>query len=249
MNEMAGAPLFDELVEAYALTMLKEPADWSLDAGGDLTLTRDGEPVAGDAAYNGLFRLVETWRYNAAHLRYLFDTTNRMIAWRNDLAERADAIGPTSARDFSQFAATLGAILEDQRVAVFGALTYSGCLMLVLSGALLRLKDDLGATAGEWKTTGPLFNSHSVGAILVASANGFRHADEWAKTRPPTERQRLSQDVLDGVWGSCPLPEETSPGRCVEVLRLLASGGFEPLAFNILTFAHTLALKVRERVA
>jgi hypothetical protein len=241
------AQSFDEIVETYDLTILREPGEWTIADDGDLDLTKDGDPVLGDVAYNGLFRLVETWRYNAAHLRYLFDTTSRQIAWRAALDERANAIGPTSTQDFNKFAATLGALLEDQRVAQFGAITYSGCLMIVLSGALLRLKNDLGATANEWKTAGPLLNLSSVGSIVAASANGFRHADEWAKTNPPTEQQRVSQDVLNGVLGSCPLPEETSPGRCVEVLRLLGREEFEALAFNIFAFAHTLALKVRAR--
>jgi hypothetical protein len=241
------AARFDEIVETYDLAVLKGHGDWTITDDGNLDLTKDGDPVVGDVAYNGLFRLVETWRYNAGHLRYLFDTMARMIAWRTALDERTNAIGPTGGQQFLEFAATLGAILEDQGVAEFGATTYSGCLMIVLSGALLRLKDDLGATANEWKTTGPLFNSRSVGSIVVASANGFRHADEWAKTQPPTEKQRASQDVLNGVLGSCPLPEETHPGRCVEVLRLLGDE-FEALAVNIFAFAHNLALKVRERV-
>lgn len=242
-----AAPSFDEIVETYDLTILREPGDWTIGDDGDMALTKDGDPVVGDIAYNGLFRLVETWRYNAGHLRYLFDTMASMIAWRAALDERVNAIDPASARQCSEFAATYGAILEDQRVAEFGANTYSGCLMIVLSGALLRLKDDLGATADEWETTGRLFNSRSVGLIIAASANGFRHADEWAKTLPPTKRQRASQDVLNCVLGSCPLPEEISPGRCVEVLRLLGVE-FEALASNIFIFAHSLALKVRERV-
>jgi hypothetical protein len=243
------APSLDEIVEAYDLTILRGPGDWTITDDGGLDLTKDGDAVRGDVAFNGLVRLVETWRYNAGHLRYLFDTMARMIAWRTALDERTNAIGPTSGKQFLELAATLGAILEDQRVAEFGAITYSGCLMIVLSGGLLRLKDDLGATANEWKTTGPLFNSRSVGSIVVASANGFRHADEWAKTQSPTKKQRASQDVLNGVLGSCPLTEGKSPGRCAEVLQLLSSGEFETLASNIFAFAHNIALRVRERVA
>jgi hypothetical protein len=242
-----AAPSFEHIVEAYNLSILTGPGDWSLE-GGDLALTKDGDPITGDLAYNGLFRFVQTWRYNTAHLHYLFDTMTEMIAWRTSLDEKANAIGKTSSEKFLDFAEPLGVILEEQRVATFGATTYSGCLILVLSGALLRLKDDLDAE-DEWNTTGPFFNSHSVGAIVVAAANGFRHADEWAKTHPPNKRQRLSQDVLNGALAARPISDETSPGRCVEVLQLLSSGGFEGLASDVFAYAHNLALKIRGRAA
>jgi hypothetical protein len=109
------------------------------------------------------------------------------------------------------------------------------------------VRDRVSSNLQARETAGPLLNLSSVGSIVAASANGFRHADEWAKTNPPTDQQRVSQDVLNGVLGSCPLPEETSPGRCVEVLRLLGREEFEALTFNIFAFAHTLALKVRAR--
>jgi hypothetical protein len=164
---------FDEIVESYDLSVLRADGDFSITDDGDLALTRDGNPVVGDVAYNGLFRLVETWRYNAGHLRYLFDTVARMNDWCVALDERINAISPASDQQFPEFAESLRAISEDQGVAEFGSATYSGCLMIVISGAVLRLKDDLGATASEWKITEPLFNSHSVGSIVVASANGF----------------------------------------------------------------------------
>jgi hypothetical protein len=115
--------------------------------------------------------------------------------------------------------------------------------MIVLSGVLLRFKNDIDART-DWSSTGPFFNTHSLGAIIEAAANGFRHADEWAKTRPPTAQQRSSQDIINGALSGRPLPGERSPGRCVEVLQLLSGGDFEHLACNVFTFAHNLALKV-----
>jgi hypothetical protein len=125
-----AAPSFEHIVEAYNLSILTGPGDWSLE-GGDLALTKDGDPITGDLAYNGLFRFVQTWRYNTAHLHYLFDTMTEMIAWRTSLDEKANAIGKTSSEKFLDFAEPLGVILEEQRVATFGATTYSGCLILV----------------------------------------------------------------------------------------------------------------------
>jgi hypothetical protein len=116
-------------VQAYSLSILDAPEDWTLE-DGDLAVTKDGDPITGDLAYNGLFRFVQTWRYNTAHLRYLFDTMAKMVAWRTSLDEKASAIGQTSSGQFLEFAELLGATLEEQRVATFGATTYSGCLIL-----------------------------------------------------------------------------------------------------------------------
>jgi hypothetical protein len=73
---------YDDVVDAYGLTILTENADWSLDATGDLVVTKDGDPQHGDIAYSGLFRLVQMWRYSEPHLRSLF------IALKGVLSER-----------------------------------------------------------------------------------------------------------------------------------------------------------------
>ena len=253
--EEVSAPSYDQIVDAYGLTILKARADWSLE-NGDLAMTKDGDIKVGDTAYNGLFRLVQTWRYNAPHLRYLFETMNKMCGWSKSLDEKMNAIGEErmaqfcidtygkSDTKFAEYAAALNAVWEEQGVATFGAATYGGCLMLILSGALLRFADDTDAK-GEWSKIGPFFNGHSVGPIIAAAANGFRHTDEWAKTRIPTRQQKASQDIINGALSGFPAPDESSPGRCVEVLQLLSGGDFECLASNVFTFAHNLALKAR----
>ena len=164
-----------------------------------------------------------------------------------------ESIGAHGPPDFDQFAATFKAIWEDEGVAIFGAATYSGCLMIVLSGALLRFKDDIDGK-GEWNRTEPCFNTHSVGAIIVAAAAGFRHADEWAKTHPPTKKQKRSQDIINGALSGLPDFERLASdvftftsGRCDEVIRLLSGGDFERLASNVFTFTHNLACKIRSR--
>jgi hypothetical protein len=250
-------PSYEEVVQRYNLELLMAGDDFSL-TNDDLTSTKDGDAQLGDIAYSGLQRLVELWRYNEPHLRYLFDTANEMFARCECLHQKLNAIGPQSmgaqgeVDDFEQFAAELNAIREEQGVAIFGAATYSGCLMLVISGALLRFKDDIDAKKGEWNETEPHFNTHSVGAIIVATANGFKHAHLWAKTDPPPRqekaRQKASQDVINGALSGLPPPDELSPGRCVEVLHLLSGGNFERLGSNIFTFAHNLACKIRSRV-
>jgi hypothetical protein len=251
-EEVRVAP-YDAIVDAYNLTILQDVGDWSLE-NGDLAMTKDGDIKVGDAAYNGLFRLVQIWRFSEAHLQYLFATMNKMLAWRERLDDNMNALGEEKLARFNpersfgpdpDFSAAFNDIRDQQATATFGAGIYAGSLMLMLSGALLRLKDDID-TKDDWTKVGPFFNNHSVGRIVEAGANDFRHADEWTKTRVPTSRQKRSQEIIEGALIGRPTPDEGSPGRCVELLQLLSRGDFEGLASNVFTFAHNLAIKVRQ---
>lgn len=251
-SEEISPPAYDYVVDAYGLTILQEPGDWSLENGG-LAETKDGDFKVGDTAYNGLFRLVQTWRFSVPHLRYQFDALNKMLVLRESLDEKMNATGQERharimrgyLRPDPNFAAAFNDICDQQATATFGAGIYAGSLMLMLGGALLRFKDDIDAK-DHWTKVGPFFNGHSAGPIIEAGANGFRHADEWAKTRVPTARQKRSQEIIRGALSDRLPPDEGSPGRCSELLQLLSGGDFEGLATNVFTFAHNLAIKVRQ---
>lgn len=244
---------YDDVVDAYNLAILKEVGDWSLDDTGDLVLTKDGDIKVGDTAYNGLFRLVQTWRFSEVHLRYLFATMNKMLAWHESLGDRMNAIGvDRHARMMGghfgpddTFAEAFHDVCDQQATAIFGAGIYGGSLMLMLSGALLRLRDDIDGKM-NWTKVGPLFNGYSVGEIVEAGANGFRHAHEWANSPVPTARQKPSREIITGALLGRPVSDESGPGRCVELLHLLSRGDFEGLATNIFAFAHSLALNARK---
>ncbi|WP_027554663.1 hypothetical protein [Bradyrhizobium sp. Cp5.3] len=218
-------------------------------------MTRDGDIQHGDIAYNGLFRLVQMWRYSEPHLRYLFATMGGMLSQRNALDDALNAVGDNVHEEMmrghgmpsSAFGEALHDVLDRQAAAVFGAGIYAGSLMLMLSTVLLRLKDDIQGKE-QWTTVRPFFNGHSVGAIIEAGANGFRHADEWAKTRPPTTQQKRSQDIIEAALYGRPPPDDSSPGACVELLAVLGGGTFEGLASNVFAFAHNLATEARAKV-
>lgn len=246
---------FDSIVDAYDLLILKEVGDWSIgDDGDDLVSTKDGDPQHGDIAYNGLFRLVQMWRYSEPHLRFLFAALKETLAHRIALDDDLNAVGEKAHAEIMrghrmpsrEFGEAMHDVLDRQAGATFGAGIYAGSLMIMLSTLLLRLRDDINGRV-DWIEARPLFNGHSVGAIIEAGANGFRHADEWAKTHPPTPQQKRSQDIIAGVLSSHPPPDGGSPGACVELLRLLSADDFQGLATNVFTFAHALALKVRSR--
>ncbi|MCG2642435.1 MULTISPECIES: hypothetical protein [Bradyrhizobium] len=244
---------YDEMVETYNLSILTEAGDWSLDATGDLVMTKDGDLQHGDLAYNGLFRLVRMWRYSEPHLRYLYATVNDQMSQHAALDDDLNAVGEKAHEEIMRgqcipsraFGEALHDVLDQQAAAVFGAGIYAGSLMLMLSTVLLRLRDDIEGKRC-WSTVGPSINGHSIGAIVEAGANGFRHADEWAKTRPPTAQQKRSQDIIEGALHGRPQPNEGSPGACVELLAVLSGGTFEGLATNVFTFAHNLAVRCRQ---
>lgn len=246
---------YDEVVEVYNLTILREVGDWSPDDTGDLVTTKDGDPQHGDIAYNGLFRLVQMWRYSEPHLRYLFATVGNMQSQRSALDDALNAVGDKAHEEImrghrmpsSAYGEALHDVWDRQAAVVFGAGIYAGSLMLMLSTVLLRLRDDIQGKE-HWTTVGPFFNGHSVGAIVEAGANGFRHADEWAKTHPPKAQQKRSQDIIEGALHGRPQPDESSPGACVELLAVLSGGTFEGLASNVFAFAHNLAAEVRPKV-
>lgn len=255
---MLTVPSFDQIVDAYQLSLLNEVADWSLE-DGDIASTADGDVKVGDDAYNALFRLVQLWRYNEPHLLQIFSAAETMASRRIALNHQLNAIGDGRLEELSndpfskidKFAQQFHGILDEQGAAVFGADTFSGSLMIAVSGALLRFKSDLAPAAfwkGSkfWEISGPLINNCSTGSIIVASANGYRHADEWAKTRPAKPIQKSSQDVISAALAGESRPDdEAGPGRCPEIVQLLSGGRFEMLAANIFNFAHDLAVKIR----
>jgi hypothetical protein len=118
---------------------------------------------------------------------------------------------------------------------------------MLASNALTRFKNDLDCPDGHWKQCGAQHGGHSVGEILIAAANGFRHGDEWAKTRPMKPIQLKSANILLSALGRAkPGGEPAPPGRCQEVLKLLAcGGGFEGFSQAVFRFAHEVAIACR----
>jgi hypothetical protein len=116
--------------------------------------------------------------------------------------------------------------------------------------ALQRFWDDLDRPAEPWRNCQRQFGGRFVGEILIASANGFRHADEWAKTRRLNLQQRRSFDVLESALGPSHMAQGEPPGRCQEVIRLLADGqGFDGFSKTMLGFAHDVAAHCRRSAA
>jgi hypothetical protein len=244
----------DDIIRAYNLTMLQAPADWSIENGG-LTLMPDGDPRVGSLPYSALSRLVDLWRYNESHLHDLHRTVCEMTERYAELHREFDRIGdryirPSPAKPwegFDDFAQAFRQASDERGMAHFGAHTYAGCLLIVLSNILQRFRSDIGMPEA-WKFAEPILNGFSIGRIVVAAANGFRHEDEWAKATVLDEQQKRSHKIITGALAGRLASDQRTPARCVEIIQLLSNGDFEVLAKNVLGFAHNVAVTEEARL-
>jgi hypothetical protein len=193
-------PEYDALVEKHGLSLLMEPGDFSL-VNGDLRLTKDGDLQLGDATYSAMFRLVQAWRFSRPHLARVFAFSVEMAEALRRHAEQTEKIALEMhnsydlAKSTQDHFAPLREAFEASEAIELGQKLYASCAMLLMDGMLRRFCEDIAA-GDAWSHAEPKFNGISFGRFVIASANSFRHADEWAKTRPPKKLQHMSQDVL-----------------------------------------------------
>jgi hypothetical protein len=243
-------PGYDALVDKHGLSILMQPGDFSLRDGG-LRMTEDGDIQIGDAIYSAMFRLVQAWRFSCPHLAQVFALSVEMAAqraWHDEKVERI-AVETYNTYDWAEPAqdhfAPLREAFEASDALELGQKLYAGCAMLLLDGILRRFGDDISAGAA-WRDADPKFNGISFGRFVVASANSFRHADEWAKTHPPNDQQRRSQDVLKQALAWSLMNNLAEAFDCANALAALSDGwNFERLEYNLLMFGHNVALTRR----
>lgn len=228
------------MVAAHGLGTLLSRLDLQVE-NGDIAVTKDGDLRLGDVAQNALVRLVQRWRFTEPQIRALHALLDEATAVKGRMGNARDRF--PIRWDEAEVSAWRDAG-EREGAAEVGTNTFAGCIVLLVSGMLLRFKDDLDATADEWRTAGTMLGGHSVGELVVAAANGFRHDDEWRKTRPPTPQQARSQTVIEAALGPRASPLGYYPGRCAEVVSALAGGdGLEGLARAVLGFGRAIVQK------
>jgi hypothetical protein len=244
---------YEDIVETYKISILQQPADWSIEDGG-LAETADGDIKEGDDVYSALSRLVQLWCYNETHFRYLFEAAHEMVEQHSRLADEIDDIGNKHAAELAanplasidEFAKALHAHSDREGVVYFGANTYAGCLIIALGNVLQRFKGDLGVRP-TWETAGPTFRGYSIGSIVIAAANGYRHENEWANQLASTgkleKRQKASHDIIVGALAGNSIAETSGVARVPEIVQLLSNGDFGHLTFNVFEFAKNAAVR------
>jgi hypothetical protein len=256
MSVLSDPDSYDGVVFRYGLTALYRGGDLQLE-NGDLALTKDGDLRLGSVPYNAMFRLVQSWRFNAPAMRLMFDTVREMRSTRSKLEKNLEEIlarGPARGRFLQSTDVPLYHAANDAiGAADVSRAALAGSLMIVLSSLLGRFKNDLDANWTDWNTGSPSYASCSVGQTIAAAANSFRHADEWIKVRfanKKTTEQQRSMDVLRSVLG---LQSDSdpcyAPDTCEAVLELISGGDFDRLAKATLIFANGLVLQAETRTA
>ncbi len=257
---MAQPPTFEDIVDRFTVEILKRPGDL-VAVNGDIASTKWGDLMLNDPVYSAMFRLVQHWRFNAPTLQPLFelvvgtkarrkeldDSMNRVFAHQHFDPSAASPLTPDD-RSIAQYHE-----LNDEIGATeVAASTYAATVVLLLADLLSRLKDDIDATEDDWEKVGPLFGGYSIGAILTAAANNFRHRDEWVKTLVkdgvPTAQQLPSIRILGAALQEPIAPDGARHGLsrdvCPDVLELLSGCSFDALGAQFFAFANALVQRV-----
>ena len=247
---------YQDMIALYGITALYSGGDLALTPTGDIALNDEGDLRMGSIAHDAMFRLVQSWRYNAPALQMMFGAVKEL---RSDQA-RFDVERETIINQ----PLISGKLLPSSKVTAFHAATdgvvssgvsrsaMAGAIVVVMASLLMRFRKALVDGENDWKSSSPAFSGVSLGELIVAAANGFRHADEWAAAhfgrQELTRQQKFSIDPLRqaGVIGPNSFVFDASP-IFETVLFMIAGDDFQKLARSILGFANELAVKAKER--
>jgi hypothetical protein len=234
---------YSEIAERYDLGSLKTGGDFQLTEDGDLATTVDYDIKIGDDLHNALHRVVVRWQMEAPVLSQMFEDVLGAEDNRRAYETMIEALLSRKSLDVEttdDFLELQEAIGQNQS----GPGNLAGAIAVALYNLLKREWVDLGRPH-TWETAGAGVSGHSFGTIIEATANNFRHADEWAREATPNEQQLRSIRVLADVLGT---PVSTSGARhpirgnvCPKVLLIASNGSFEQLMDRTFYFARALA--------
>jgi hypothetical protein len=213
---MCAASTYESVVTRHGLGEVLAGSDSQVTALGGLDMTADGNPKFGDARCNAMHRLVLRWCSNARVLETLLDLVAVDNLRKHTAKAERDAIVCVSfATEFPspERIEKFHALGEEVETGEFGGAACAGAIMVVLNNLLQRYKTDLSELNPEWGGIGPQFNGYSLGEVIEAASNNFRHHDEWARIKQPTKQQMKSIPVVRAALGYAPLSATAPPNR------------------------------------
>ena len=237
-------PNYEETLKRFGLERLQSGiVDLTLDEKGNIAQGRDQSLKVGDTKTNALFVFVESWRQIDSTVSTLFESIRTASKQLHDLeTARQCGNGVSISIDPRAYHAETDSILECQSICS----VLAGSIFVVLSNLLLRLRGDLGINkkSDTWKKSGTIIKNHSFGEIIEASANNFRHCDEWACAKTPTDQQRSSMEVLCNVL-DLPLEGKDSyptirKNVCDKILSRISDDSVDELYQRMFDFAKKL---------
>jgi hypothetical protein len=251
LAESGTPPKYDDVIATYGLTILERPGDLQIE-NGDIALTKDNDLKLGDTAYNALFRLVQRWRFTAPTLRRMFREIYSIEPRITELESTAETAFTLATKFYVENPLNVDRTrmdrfheIEDEIAGLDLAIeSYAGSLLVIASGLLSRFKDDVDANEPVWTTVGPQIGGQSIGPIISAAANSFRHHDEWIKAKHPDRRQQKSMDILAAALGihTSTLRRSLGPMFGREIIHCLSAGDFDEFHRKFFGFAHAVAV-------
>jgi hypothetical protein len=216
-------------------------ADSTLDAAGNIAITRDGDFQMGGTAVNAMFRLVDRWRVTDQATRALFLQIK-------DAESLASAMTGETAGQLALGKVKLYLETHEQVAAVKEmAATFAGTIFVTLNNTLQRFREDIGIKESDarWTSSGWLIQEHSIGEIASAASNNFRHYDEWAATSAPTMQQLRSMRVVAKVLGCDAVDQRGHPtlraNVCDRMLAPVCGGSPDSLAERMFEYCKVIA--------
>lgn len=240
---MCALSAYELVVTDHGLGEILAGGDLQSTASGDIALTRDGDLKWGNDRCNAMHRLVQRWCFNAHVLETLFGLVIEE-GRRKQQAEREREVVASVAFTQPQMTEQFYALGKEIGAGEFGGAACAGAIMVVLNNLLQRCKTDLSGVTPKWEGGGPLFSGRSLGEIVEAAANNFRHHDEWARTRSPDSRQRRSIAVIEAVLDYTAMsPALVVPWRrnaCADLIAVIGGSDFATLEHRFFAFAKAM---------
>jgi hypothetical protein len=238
---------YESIATRHGLSEVLAGGDWQVTARGDIATTSDGNPKFGNDRCNATHRLVVRWCFNTRVLETLLDLVAvDNLRKQTAEAEREAVAGVAFANEFPspELIKKFHALGEEVGTGEFGGAACAGAIMVVLNNLLQRYKADLSGANPKWEGIGPQFNGYSLGEVIDAAANNFRHHDEWARTLKPDSRQRKSIAVIEAVLNSTPLsPALGVPWRrnaCADLIAVVGGSDFATLEQRFFEFVKAM---------
>jgi hypothetical protein len=176
---------FSEVLSAYNIAYTP----------GDIRFVSTGLKIGSDRD-DAIRMLIEKWRLLEPQLKKLF----RDIMVADSLSDELDgSLNEIIIESFEPSASAelvLDALdLKHSNTIIRDA--QAGALMVTLNNILGGFYRNLKPGRTVWKSAGHLISGHSVGAIIDAGANSFRHYDEWRHDL--NKRGRFSAQQLTSI--------------------------------------------------
>jgi hypothetical protein len=237
---------YERILAEHKIDRLKPGSDLMVLSHGDLRGTVRGGIQLGDSHFSALFDFVNGWIGNLPTLRLLFGEVSGSVQRKAEFTQRMNQAAQEVAEQMlrgempthnSFVASEEGGQIEVGRDACAGALFV--ILNVLLQGIRTELKCE-----SIWKFTATLNHGYSIGQVIEAASNNFRHYDEWTMdwvaNKAFTSQQMRSVKVLAKALDETEF-RMLSGNVCGRLLLSLSSNGnFNDFEGMIMKFAQDL---------